>query len=474
MNATAARVPMRRIRHVHFVGIGGAGMSGIAEVLHGLQYRVSGSDLHETAMTRRLRDLGIQVDIGHAAKQLDDCDVVVASNAISPTNPELVAAREQRIPVVPRAEMLGELMRFSFGVAVAGTHGKTTATHLIAAILEAAGLSPSYIVGGRVRQGHAHALLGEGQYLITEADESDASFLHLTPTVAVVTNIDDDHLSNYDGKMERLIETYADFLHNLPFYGLAVLCIDGPHLAQMAKTLGRQVRTYSTTTDADVTASGISQQGTVSTFTVHLADTGESMEMALSLPGEHNVRNALAAVTVAHDLGVTLERIRQALADFKGIARRFEDHGQLAPEWDVRWLDDYGHHPTEIRATVQTARLAYPARRLVLVFQPHRYSRTRDLFSAFVEVLQAADLLLLLEVYPAGEAARAGADSAALAAQIEHAGSAVVRVPDEASLMPLLTEQLQPNDLLLTMGAGSIGAWAHALPEKFAALEVVS
>lgn len=468
MNATRRHMPMRHIRQVHFIGIGGAGMSGIAEVLCGLGYTVSGSDLKENAQTRRLRELGANIRIGHEADAVAGADVVVVSSAVPPENPEWQAAQVAHIPVVPRAAMLGELMRFSHGIAVAGTHGKTTTTSLIAHLLTEAGLGPSSIIGGRVQHSGSHATLGEGDYLVCEADESDASFLHLSPLVAVVTNIDNDHLVNYDGDIEKLAEAYYSFLQNLPFYGLAVLCADDPRLAALRPNLGRQTVTYGIETpDADLHATGIEPDGSGSVFTLQVADSGEELRVCLALPGTHNVLNALAAVAVARDLGVPLQTVAQALEGFSGIARRFEAHGPLPGGDDIPWVDDYGHHPTEIEATLATARQVYPDRRQVLVFQPHRYTRTRDLFESMVQALGEADALLLLDVYPAGEAPIPGADSDSLARALEHMGTQPVRAAGGEQLFPALLEILRPGDVLLTMGAGSIEGWAAQLPAQF-------
>ncbi len=472
MNATRRHMPMRHIRQIHFIGIGGAGMSGIAEVLCGLGYAVSGSDLRENAQTRRLRELGACIQIGHEAGAVAEADVAVVSSAVPPDNPEWQAAQAARIPVVPRAAMLGELMRFSHGIAVAGTHGKTTTTSLIAHLLTEAGLDPSAVIGGRVQHGGSHATLGEGDCLVCEADESDASFLHLSPLVAVVTNIDNDHLVNYDGDIEKLAEAYRGFLQNLPFYGLAVLCADDPRLEALRPDLGRQAVTYGIeAADADLRATEIEPDGSGSVFTLRVADSGEEIRVRLALPGTHNVRNALAAVAVARDLGVPLQTAAQALEGFPGIARRFEAHGPLPGSDDILWVDDYGHHPTEIEATLATARQVYPSRRQVLAFQPHRYTRTRDLFDPLVRALGAADAVLLLDVYPAGEASIPGADSDSLARALEQQGARPIRAAGGEQWVPALRELLHPGDVLLTLGAGSIEGWAAQLPTQFARRE---
>ena len=472
MNAMRRRMPMRHIRQVHFIGIGGAGMSGIAEVLCGLGYAVSGSDLKENAQIRHLRELGARVDIGHCADAVAGADVVVVSSAVPHDNPEWLAAQAARIPVVPRAAMLGELMRFSHGIAVAGTHGKTTTTSLIAHLLTEAGLGPSYVIGGRVRHSGSHATLGEGDCLVCEADESDASFLHLSPLVAVVTNIDNDHLVNYDGDIGKLAEAYRVFLQNLPFYGLAVLCADDARLAAMRPELGRQTVTYAIQApDADLRASDIEPDGSGSGFTLHTFGSEETFRVRLPLPGSHNVLNALAALAVARDLEVPLETAVRGLEKFDGIARRFEAHGAMPGADDILWVDDYGHHPTEIGATLATARQVYPGRRLVLAFQPHRYTRTRDLFEAFVQALGQADALLLLDVYSAGEAPIPGADSDSLARALEQQGARPVRAAGGERMFPALLEILRPGDMLLTMGAGSIEGWAAQLPAQFTQAE---
>ena len=468
MNAMRRRMPMRHIRQIHFIGIGGAGMSGIAEVLCGLGYAVSGSDLRENAQTRRLRELGAKIHIGHDASAMEGADVAVVSGAVPPDNPEWQAAQAAHIPVVPRAAMLGELMRFSYGIAVAGTHGKTTTTSLIAHVLTEAGLGPSFVIGGRVRHSGSHATLGEGDCLVCEADESDASFLHLSPLVAVVTNIDNDHLVNYGGDIEKLAEAYLGFLQNLPFYGLAVLCADDLRLAALRPDLGRRVVTYAIEApDADLRATDLAPEGSGIAFTLHLADSGEETRVRLALPGAHNILNALAAVAVARDLDVSLDTVAGALESFGGIARRFETHGSLPGADDILWVDDYGHHPTEIEATLVAAREVYPGRRRVLVFQPHRYTRTRELFEAFVHTLAQADALLLLDVYPAGEAPIPGADSDSLARALEQKGIRPARAAGGEQLFPALLDLLRPGDLLLTMGAGSIETWAAQLPAQF-------
>ncbi len=469
MSPLRRRMPMRNVRRVHFVGVGGAGMSGLAEALRGLGYAVSGSDLRENAQTRRLRGLGAEIRVGHGAAAVAGADVVVVSSAVAPDNPEWEAARDARVPVIPRAAMLGELMRFSHGVAVAGSHGKTTTSSLVTHLLTEAGLGPSAIIGGRLQRGDAHATLGEGDCLVCEADESDASFLHLSPLVAVVTGIDDDHLDNYGGDIERLAEAYLGFLRNLPFYGLAVLCADDARLAALRADLGRQIASYAIDDPtADLRAVDLAPDAAGVAFTIRVRDSGEVVRTRLALPGAHNVRNALAAAAVARDLDVPLDDIASSLESFGGIARRFERRGVLPGGDDILWVDDYGHHPTEIEATLEAARETYPGRRIVLAFQPHRHTRTRDLLDSLARALARADALLLLDVYPAGEAPILGADSDSLARALEKMGGEVARAAGEEELVPALRALARPGDLLLTMGAGSIESWAARLPARFA------
>jgi UDP-N-acetylmuramate--alanine ligase len=458
---------MRRIQCAHFVGIGGAGMGGIAEVLLNLGYRVSGSDLRENAVTRRLARQGARIWIGHDAAHVASCDVVVVSSAVNEDNPEVKAARERRIPVVPRAEMLAEIMRFRYGIAVAGTHGKTTTTSLVASLLAEAGLDPTFVIGGRLNSADSHARLGAGRYLVAEADESDASFLYLQPMLAVVTNIDADHLSTYEGDFQRLRQTFVEFLHHLPFYGLAVLCLDDPNVREVLPEMTRQVRSYGIDADdADIRALNIRQQGKQMHFEVHQAEHAV-LNVVLNLPGRHNVLNALAAVAVARELGVDDETVQQALETFAGIGRRFQINGELSiADGSVLFIDDYGHHPREIAATLEAVRNGWPERRLVVVFQPHRYSRTLDLFDDFARVLADADVLLVSEVYAAGEAPISGADGRALCRAVRGRGRVdPIFVQEVEDLPAVLTDLLQAGDLVLTLGAGSIGAVAAALPE---------
>lgn len=462
---------MRRIRRVHFVGIGGSGMGGIAEVLVNLGYQVSGSDLVENVVTQRLLELGVKVMLGHKASQIDDADVVVVSSAVQPDNPELEAARALRIPIVPRAEMLGELMRFRYGIAVAGTHGKTTTTSLIASILAEGGLDPTFVVGGRVNSTDSHSKLGAGGYLVAEADESDASFLYLQPLIAVVTNIDADHLSTYEGDFQQLHVTFVEFLHHLPFYGLAVLCMDDEQVRMILSKITRPVITYGIDSTADVRALEISYYDARSQFRVDFRERQKPLTITLNMPGRHNVLNALAAIAVAVELGVNDAAIQRSLKTFQGIARRFQDYGEITTAVGrIRLIDDYGHHPTEIQATLDTVRKVCPHRRLVLVFQPHRYSRTHDLFDDFTQVLNQTDVLVLLEVYPANESPILGADSRALSRALRTRGKLdPIFVKDLEDLPSTLNDLLYDADVLLTLGAGSIGTSAAALPEQLKA-----
>jgi UDP-N-acetylmuramate--alanine ligase len=461
------RERMRRINAVHFVGIGGSGMSGIAEVLINLGYAVQGSDVRSGAATERLGALGARIMIGHAAANIAGADVVVVSGAVSRDNPEVAAALAARIPVVARAEMLAELMRFRYSIAVAGTHGKTTTTSLIASVLSEGGEDPTFVIGGRLKSAASNARLGAGRYLVAEADESDASFTHLQPLMAVVTNIDNDHLSNHGGDFGLLKQSFVDFLHNLPFYGLAVLCFDDPHVRAIAQEIGRPVLSYGLEDGADLRALSISQQGLQTRFAVARPD-GAPLAVTLNLPGLHNVRNALAAIAVATELGIDERAIQRALGSFQGIERRLQQLGDvLTAVGTVTLLDDYGHHPTEALATLEAARQGYPGRRVVLAFQPHRYTRTRDLIDDFAKALSAADVLLVTEVYAAGEAPIAGADGRAICRAVRGRGQLEpLFVEKVEELAHALKDVIHDGDVVLAMGAGNISAVAHRLPEE--------
>ena len=461
---------MRRINCVHFVGIGGSGMSGIAEVMLSLGYAVQGSDIKPNKQTKRLENQGATVFIGHAADHIKNADAVVVSSAVDETNPEVAAAIEQLMPVVQRAEMLAELMRFRYSIAVAGTHGKTTTTSLVASVLAEAGLDPTFVIGGRLKSADANARLGQGNYLVAEADESDASFVHLKPMLAVVTNVDADHMATYGGDIEKLKDGFVEFLHNLPFYGLAVVCIDDPGVNEIKTRIGRAIASYGLSKDADFRAENIEFNGGLTRFDVHRSGA-EPLSITLRLPGLHNVRNALAAIAIAKELQVPDAAVVRALDRFEGIDRRFQNLGDVeTPNGTVTLVDDYGHHPTEVAATLSAARSGWPERRLVLVFQPHRYTRTRDLLDDFAQVLSDCDVLVLLDVYAAGEAPIAGADGRAIARAVRTRGSVepvFVETLDE--LPTILDDVLKDGDLVLTMGAGDIGAFATTLPERLAA-----
>ena len=456
---------MHRTRRVHFIGIGGAGMSGIAEVLMNLGFEVSGSDRVPSATVERLRRLGASIAVGHAADHVSQADVVVVSGAVAEDNPEWQAALEARIPVVARAQMLGELMRFRAGIAIAGSHGKTTTTSMVASVLAEAGLDPTFVVGGLIHAYGTNARLGQGQYLVAEADESDGSFLKLTPMMALVTNIDRDHLDAYQGSFDRLQAAFLEFLHHLPFYGVAVLCVDDPHVNQLVGQVARNVVTYGFRDQADVRASGLSQHQARMAFDLHLPDT-EPRRVTLALPGRHAVQNALGAAAVAWELGVTADDIVAGLEAFSGVGRRFESIGQLALSGERRVLafEDYGHHPTELDAVIQAARGGWPEKRLVLVFQPHRYTRTRDQFDAFARVLAQADVLVLADIYPAGESPIDGIDADALAQAIAQRGNhAVHRIHPIDEAVACIEAVCEDGDLVLVMGAGDVSRLGQAL-----------
>ncbi|WP_317706682.1 UDP-N-acetylmuramate--L-alanine ligase [Methylomarinovum caldicuralii] len=456
---------MAAIGRIHFIGIGGVGMSGIAEVLANLGYRVSGSDARDSLVLQRLRSLGITVKVGHDAAHVVGADVVVVSSAVDPANPEWAEARRRRIPVISRAEMLAELMRFRFGIAIAGTHGKTTTTSLVASILAEGGLDPTFVIGGRLNSAGSNAGLGASPYLVAEADESDASFLHLAPIMAVVTNVDRDHMGTYGGDWRQLQDTFVAFLHQLPFYGLAVMCLDDPGVAEILPRIHKPVLTYGCHPQADLHARRIEPSGLKTRFVVKGRGLARPLPVELNLPGRHNLLNALAAIAIALELGVGTAAIQKALAGFAGIGRRFQVAHLPWKGGEIVLVDDYGHHPRELEATLAAARQAWPQRRQVLVFQPHRYSRTAELFDDFVRVLADVDELLLLPVYGAGEAPRPGADSEALAQALREAGKAVIEVADLAEVPAVLESRLQAGDVVLTLGAGSIGRLAPRLQE---------
>ncbi|WP_252179351.1 UDP-N-acetylmuramate--L-alanine ligase [Endozoicomonas sp. 4G] len=462
---------MRRIKRIHFVGIGGSGMCGIAEVLKNQGYQISGSDIRRSPVTQRLEDQGITVFIGHKSGNVEGADVVVTSTAVASENPEVVAAREQRVPVVPRAEMLAELMRYRHGIAVAGTHGKTTTTSLLASVLGHGGLDPTFVIGGRLNSAGTNAKLGGSRYLVAEADESDASFLHLQPMVSIVTNIDADHMATYEGDFGKLKKTFVDFLHNLPFYGLAVVCTDCPVVQELLPSIKRQVITYGESKGADFRAVNIQQKGMKTCFELERKShdnkkvDNKKVKVELNIPGRHNVLNALATFIVASDEGMPDEVICEGLRQFQGVGRRFQVQGDFQAESArVMLVDDYGHHPTEVAATIQAIRAGWPDKRLVMVYQPHRYSRTRDLYEDFVEVLSQVDVLLLMEVYPAGEEPIPGADTRSLCRSIRQRGQlepVFISSPEEVSTV--LQGVVEDNDLVLTQGAGDIGALAVRL-----------
>lgn len=463
INTRMIEIPeMRRIRTIHFVGIGGAGMCGIAEVLLNQGYAITGSDIKAGETTRRLESLGARIFIGHNAANIKQANVVVVSSAVKQDNPELVAARDARVPIVPRAEMLAELMRYRHGIAVAGTHGKTTTTSLIASILAEGKLDPTFVIGGLLNSAGTNARLGDSRYFVAEADESDASFLHLQPMSSIVTNIDADHMTTYGGDFSRLKDTFIQFLHNLPFYGLAVVCMDDPVVRDILDAITRPTITYGVHPDADVRAENIRLEGTLSHFQVLRRDKAGVLDVTLNIPGHHNVLNALAAIAVATDEGIDDHAIVTALAKFQGVGRRFQVYGQFPVEdGSVTLVDDYGHHPREVAATLAAARAAYPGQRIVMLYQPHRYSRTRELYEDFVGVLSDVDLLLLMEVYSAGEDPIAGADGRSLSRSIRQRGTVDPIFIDDASQIPaVLGRVLKAGDILMTQGAGNVGAIA--------------
>lgn len=460
---------MGHIKHVHFVGIGGVGMAGIAEVLLRQGYTVSGSDLSENTLTQWLKVMGAIIYHGHDAKNIENADVLVRSSAVDWTNPEFEAARKARIPIVQRAEMLGELMRFRYGVAIAGTHGKTTTTSFITSILAEAGLDPTFVIGGRLNSVGSNARLGRGHYLVAEADESDASFLYLKPMISIVTNIDQDHMGTYENNFEKLKATFIDFLHRLPFYGLAVLCLDDPIVREILPKISRPILTYGLAPDADFYTEHYTQIGMQTKFVVKRPKGLSPISVTLNSPGRHNVLNALAAIAVASELKVQDNAISTALENFAGIGRRFQVYGEieLPQGGKVTLVDDYGHHPREIAATIQAARESWPDRRLAMVYQPHRYSRTRDLFKDFCDVLGTVDKLFLLDIYSAGEEPILGIDSVTMADSItRHGKMHPVFVERHETLNQLLIRDLRDGDVLLMQGAGNIGGIAARLAEK--------
>nr|WP_298410834.1 UDP-N-acetylmuramate--L-alanine ligase [uncultured Halomonas sp.] len=487
----ASSLGMRRIRRIHFIGIGGAGMCGIAEVLANQGYQVSGSDLRESSVTAHLRDCGIRIAIGHASAHAEGADVIVVSTAVDQSNPEIVWAQEYRIPVVRRAEMLAELMRFRHGIAVAGTHGKTTTTSLTATLLAEGGLDPTFVIGGKLTSAGTNARLGEGEYLVAEADESDASFLHLQPMVSIVTNVDADHMATYAGDFSRLKDTFIEFLHNLPFYGLAILCLDDDNLRGMMNRVQRRFVTYGFSPDADYRITEFVQESGEIRFTALRPEGHAPLPVRLAMPGEHNAQNALAAIAVATDAGVGDDAILRGLSGFAGVGRRFQVHGNFAlspvqemgqvrnqeqsqaqdsspgasqAPGEVMLVDDYGHHPREVEMVIRAVRAGWPKRRLVMIYQPHRYSRTHDLYEDFVRVLSGVDTLLLLDVYSAGETLIPGAEGRTLAGSIRQRGYVdPLFVEDKKELPRLLSRVLRDGDILITQGAGDIGGISLAL-----------
>ncbi|MDC1436093.1 UDP-N-acetylmuramate--L-alanine ligase [Gammaproteobacteria bacterium] len=458
---------MRRIRNIYFVGIGGAGMSGIAEVLLNQGYKISGSDIALSKSITRMQKLGMNIYIGHKAKQIKESDVVVVSSAIDQSNPEIKAAMKKRIPIIRRAEMLAELMRYRHAIVIAGTHGKTTTTSMVASVLAQGKLDPTFVIGGLLNSAGTNAKLGASHIMVAEADESDASFLHLQPMVAVVTNVDDDHMLTYSGDFEILKQTFLEFLHNLPFYGLAVLCIDDPVVRELMPKISRPILTYGLSPKADFRAHKISHHKQNSSFTVSRPDK-KDITLTLNMPGVHNVLNATAAIAIATDEGLKDKDIVQGLESFQGVGRRFEMHGDLNfTGGSVMLVDDYGHHPTEVAANIQAVRVGWPGKRLVMIYQPHRYSRTHELYEDFVDVLSAVDVLLLLEVYSAGEKAIKGADSKSLCGSIRQRGQLdPVLVKDPKNIPQLLEDLLEDGDLLMTQGAGNVGMISASLAQE--------
>jgi UDP-N-acetylmuramate--alanine ligase len=463
---------MRRIRQIHFIGIGGVGMCGIAEVLLNQGYDISGSDLKQSAVTERLVSLGASIYIGHESANVVDADVVVVSTAIDKTNPEIQYAMEHRIPIVRRAEMLAELMRYRHGIAIAGTHGKTTTTSLVASILAEGEKDPTFVIGGKLTSAGTNAKLGGSRYLVAEADESDASFLHLQPMVTIVTNIEADHMDTYGGDFNQLKKTFIEFLHNLPFYGLAVLCIDDETVREILPEVNRPILTYGFDESADFYAENITQDGIYTSFTAKRPGKHKDLQIKLRMPGNHNVLNALSAIAVATDENISDEAIVTALEKFQGVGRRFQICGEYPLGDDkVMLVDDYGHHPTEVDVTIQAIKKGWPNNRLVMMFQPHRYTRTRDLYDDFVKVLSDVDALLLLDVYPAGEEEIPGADGRSLCRSIRSRGRVdPIFIERGADVKPVLKDIIRPGDIVMTQGAGNVGALAQQLAKEFPAL----
>ena len=468
-----------KVKHIHFVGIGGAGMSGIAEVFVNLGYQVSGSDLMDGPVIQRLSNLGVKVYVGHESQQIAGADAVVTSTAVKPDNPEVIAAKNKNIPVVPRAMMLAELLRLRRGIAIAGTHGKTTTTSLIASILAAADMDPTFVIGGKLEAAGCHAKLGSGEFIVVEADESDASFLYLQPVLTVVTNIDADHMETYGYDFNRLKQTFVEFVQHLPFYGMAVLCMDDANVREVMPAISKPITTYGLSEDAQVRAINIQQNGSQMKFTAMVGVNGSArkLDITLNLPGLHNIQNALAAITVANEIGVPDAAIVKALAEFKGVERRFQRYGEIkiSAQQSFTLIDDYGHHPVEMEATIKAARGAFPGRRLVVAFQPHRYTRTRDVFEDFTKVLSQVDVLLLTEVYPAGEDLIVAADSKSLARSIRVQGKVEPIYVEEVSDLPVaILDIVQDGDVVLVMGAGSVAKVAPDIAQMRNKLIVVN
>lgn len=468
-----------KVKHIHFVGIGGAGMSGIAEVFVNLGYQVSGSDLMDSPVIQRLSNLGVKVYVGHEGQQIAGADAVVTSTAVKPDNPEVIAAKNKNIPVVPRAMMLAELLRLRRGIAIAGTHGKTTTTSLIASILAAAEMDPTFVIGGKLEAAGCHAKLGSGEFIVVEADESDASFLYLQPVLTVVTNIDADHMETYGYDFNRLKQTFVEFVQHLPFYGMAVLCMDDANVREVMPAISKPITTYGLSEDAQVRAINIQQNGSQMKFTAVVGVNGSArrLDITLNIPGLHNIQNALAAITVANEIGVPDTAIVKALAEFKGVERRFQRYGEIkiSAQQSFTLIDDYGHHPVEMEATIKAARGAFPGRRLVVAFQPHRYTRTRDVFEDFTKVLSQVDVLLLTEVYPAGEDPIVAADSKSLARSIRVQGKVEPIYVEEVGDLPVaILDIVQDGDVVLVMGAGSVAKVAPDIAQMRNKLIVVN